>query len=240
LRLDPANRRAMLVMGRLLFLEGMAKEDNDILQEGRNYYEQALQMGAEDFQLFLDMAQLMGVEGDADGAKTFLEMAKAAFPRYVGPDNPYQLLAQLYQQEGNNDAALKEMEALARIVELQVDVRQQLAQYYLGRGDTQRGLQYLQEIENVTPLSSQLQSQLAQLLMREERYAEAATSYKVILGMADAGAQHDAARKSLVQALFSSEQFDEARDLCEQQLVARPGDAFWTQWLNKVKAAQGR
>ncbi|MGE3853383.1 MAG: hypothetical protein AB7K09_16715, partial [Planctomycetota bacterium] len=67
LRLDPANRRAMLVMGRLLFLEGMAKEDNDILQEGRYYYEQALQMGAEDFQLFLDMAQLMGVEGDADG-----------------------------------------------------------------------------------------------------------------------------------------------------------------------------
>ena len=239
LRLDPGNRRAMLVMGRLLYLEGMAKEDNDILQQGRDYYEQALQMGVEDFQLFLDMAQLMGVEGDAEGAKDFLNMAKEAFPRYVGENNPYQLLAQLYQQEGNNDAALKEMEGYARIVEHEVQVRGQLVQFYMGRGDTQKALQYLQEIENVTPLNSQLQQQLAGLLVREERWAEAATAWSVILGMADAAAQHDNARRQLVQALFNDAQWDAALELCDSQLIARPGDRFWTQWRDKVKAAKG-
>ncbi|MDH3514581.1 MAG: tetratricopeptide repeat protein, partial [Gammaproteobacteria bacterium] len=73
--------------------------------------------------------------GDLERAETALREAKRQFPEFAGKHSPYNLLAQVYLQRGDDAAAIAELEAVVDIDADNLDAHQQLADLYLASGN---------------------------------------------------------------------------------------------------------
>jgi len=99
--------------------------------------------------------------GQTEEAIAALEEARAIFPEYAGPDSPTRLLARLYLERGEDDAALEPMRAYAAIAESDLDAHIELADLEEKLGQPAESRRALTEAIWIDPFRAELHTRLA-------------------------------------------------------------------------------
>jgi tetratricopeptide (TPR) repeat protein len=154
-------------------------------------YEKFLSLGADDLLARLGLAQIALDGSDSAEAIRQYEAAKACFPRYVGPGNPYLALSRLHTAAGEVEKAVKEMEAYARIAPEDFSVRRRLASHYRRTKDDAGLLRVCAEMVDIHPFGAERGDPPDMDLHRD--YADA---------LARAGRKDEALRERKVQTLL--------------------------------------
>ncbi|MDZ7265776.1 MAG: tetratricopeptide repeat protein [candidate division KSB1 bacterium] len=116
-------------------------------------------------------------------AEKYLRQAKALLPAYVGADNPYQLLADLYWQQGRQQEAVAELEVLTSRNGEALDAALLLADWQLARRDSVAAAAALARALAIYPYDLQRQRQFGQLALALRQPARAAMAFEAVLGL---------------------------------------------------------
>ncbi|MEQ8765534.1 MAG: tetratricopeptide repeat protein [Planctomycetota bacterium] len=176
LEVDPESARGWLIRGKLALREQSP-------EKARSFMERGFGLGGEDAFVRLRYAGLLQAAGELDAAVEQLENAKAAFPRYVGPDSPYRLLYQIYSMRGETEKAYAELEALADIAETDMEARQLLAERAFEQKDWQKAQMYLEEILGIDPFLVGPHEMMATVHREQSRFELAIRELEVILSI---------------------------------------------------------
>ena len=166
--------------------------------------------------------------GRTDEAIGHLERARNLFPEYAGEDAPGVVLADLYEQRGDPDAAIRALVAVTDINESFLHAYMELARLYGETGDARREADILLRSQYIWPLEAETHDRLAELAsevgdieleIRERRalvalrpvdMAEA--HFRLALAYEKAG-EHRSARRAVLAALEVAPNFGDAQDL---------------------------
>jgi tetratricopeptide (TPR) repeat protein len=181
-----------------------------------------------DFMRQLARANELIGERRNDEAKPYLERAKALFPEYAGPGNPYSGLAGIHMAAGDTAAAMAELDALAAINENDYDANFALARLRNATGNARAAAGALERAIWISPYDKTLHEQLAELyvglndaqgLVRARRALvaldpvdRAEALYQLALALQAAG-DNAAARREVVRALEIAPNFQKAQEL---------------------------
>ena len=179
-------------------------------------------------------------EGKVDEAATYLERAKALFPEYAGPNNPYALLARIHTEKGAPRRAADELTRLTGMDENAYEANVELAKLLEQLGDSRGSAAALERAIYINPYDIDLHGRLAamydalgdnRLLVRERRalvalepvdMAEA--QYQLALAYRKSG-DRISARRSVLHALELAPNFAKAQELLLELQVggSKPG-----------------
>ncbi len=116
-------------------------------------------------------------------AEHYLRQAKSLLPVYVGPDNPYDLLAELYWQQGRQHEATAELEALTRRNGEALQAALKLGEWQLARHDTAAAAQALARALAIYPYDLRRQRLLGELYLALRQPALALPAFEAVLGL---------------------------------------------------------
>lgn len=116
-------------------------------------------------------------------AERYLKQAKELFPAYVGHDNPYLLLANLYWQQNRQTEAVAELEFLTSRNGEALDAALQLSDWQLARKDTAKAASALSRALAIYPYDLKRQRQLGELYLALRQPAKAVPALTAVLGM---------------------------------------------------------
>jgi tetratricopeptide (TPR) repeat protein len=167
-------------------------------------------------------------DGRSEEAIAHLEQARDLFPEYAGEDAPGVVLAELYEQRGDLDAAIRELAAVTDINESFLGAYRKLADLYGETGDARREADILERSMYIWPLDAEAHVRLAELATGlrdsdveiQERQAIVALGpvdmaeahYRLALAYENAG-ELRAARSAVLAALEVAPNFRDAQDL---------------------------
>ena len=189
---------------------------------------QRAERNQEDWAAQIAAGRAMIEAGRDDRAVIFLERAKALFPQYSGPDNPYEHLATLQLERGNRRAAADELTALTRLNENQYAANLKLAELLTELGDEGGAAEALERAVYIHPYDVAVHERLAGLYAARRQFSKAVRERKAILALdpvdrsgalyqlalahRDAG-DTAAARRTVLQALEVAPGFAQAQTL---------------------------
>lgn len=141
----PNDAEAFLIRGELALLR---KRPDLALEQ----LEKGFAAGAEEFFSRLQLAGLLAKKKDAEGVKSALRAAIAAFPRFADPKaSPHVKLASLLAAEEKLDESTSLLEEFCRISGAAIEPRLTLAERYEARGDQASVARVLDEVLSVDP-----------------------------------------------------------------------------------------
>ena len=163
--------------------------------------------------------------GDAVGALT---RAIELYPEYTAQQNPYELLAEVYIQMGDNAGAIETLSRFAALSEYAYGTYLQLAGLMRETGDTEGAADILTRAMYIHPMDLEGHRELGQVSLDDEDFAVAAREYEVLLALDVpdlantyfnlASAQYGAgqvaeARRSILRCLEIAPSFEAAQEL---------------------------
>jgi tetratricopeptide (TPR) repeat protein len=139
----------------VILLEGRLAERNKREDLALAHYRRFLDLKQDDLEVRLFLAKKeLGEGGDRAKAIEHLEAAKKCFPRYLGKDSPYVLLAQLHRGAGKMDLAIRELEAFAEIAAEDYGVRKELKAWYRSKSNHAAVARVSEEMIDVSPFGA--------------------------------------------------------------------------------------
>jgi tetratricopeptide (TPR) repeat protein len=133
LKVDDACIDALVVLAGV-----MGTPERRRFDKAAELYGKAIEAGATDFQTKWQRALMLCKGEDWDRAIPALEEAKAAYPRYIGPNNPYEKLIEIYELRKDEENKLKQMEQLIAIDHDTFKLRKDIAEIYKKRGEKEK------------------------------------------------------------------------------------------------------
>ncbi len=158
---------------------------------------------------------------DYDDAETRLREALDIYPDYIGPENPYQGLAEVYRARGEQARLVAILERFLNVSEYGAAEARELADLYEQRGEADQAIAYLERSFEVEPYDLPAHDRLATLYEARGRDARAAEARRAILALHPvdkAQAYYDLAR-----SLCRSGDVAQARRAVLQSLELAPG-----------------
>lgn len=172
---------------------------------------------------FLDALQTgyeaLGAEQWADAIAAF-EEARALYPAFTDPGNPYDGLITAYRATGDNQKLMETLEQFLSISEHGAAEARELGMMYLAQGQAERATNYLERSLQVAPYDREVHTELATLHAGAGNFDKAVRSRRAILGLnpVDRAAAYYEFARVLQQATRS----DEAKRAVLQSLELAP------------------
>lgn len=145
--------------------------------------EAAAEDNPESFYAHLILGRLLHAQGNYEEAAAALTTAKELFPQYVNSENPYQLLADIYSKQGNDEAAMQELEALTAIDEDDIESCLELAQLYERHQRTDDLIRVLTRAIMINPFDSKARNMRGRAYEWQNRHDEAVMEYQAALAV---------------------------------------------------------
>ena len=186
-----------------------------------------------DFQAYLQLGIVLFKEENFTEAKQFLNQAYELLPTYTGYPSPPLVLSQIYEQEGNREAQLAQLELLLQNQQHDIDSAMILANAALESSNFERAEYYISRALEVDPYRSDVHLLKAELAEAMGDTAAAVTEYEVLVNLdindpveartdlAEAylrNGQADAARQNVLFALEIAPSFRRAQEILLQSV----------------------
>ena len=180
------------------------------------------------FALRIRAAELLAADGDTQGALTHYLRALELFPYVTGKGNPYESVAKLLEQKGDQAQAAKVLESLVKTDENNLDALKAIARIRLALGERQQALAALQASFFISPFDYKLHTQAGELSADLKNYSQALTEFQVALALAPpniaeanynvASAFHalgrqPEAKRAVLRALEAAPRYEKAQEL---------------------------
>jgi tetratricopeptide (TPR) repeat protein len=180
------------------------------------------------FALRIRAAELLAADGDTQGAVTHYTRALELFPYVSGKGNPYESLAKLLEQKGDQAQAAKVLESLVKTDENNLEALKTIARLRLALGERQQALDALQASFFISPFDYKLHTQAGELSIELKDYAKALTEFQVTLALAPpnvaeanfnvasayhALGQQPEAKRAVLRALEAAPRYEKAQEL---------------------------
>jgi tetratricopeptide (TPR) repeat protein len=136
-----------------------------------------------DFLAHLRLGALLHEQKDHDGAVKHLTIARDLLPEYATVPNPRLILSKIYEERGEVDAMLRELDELIKYQQHAFEVCFKLAQAAHKRNDYDRAAYYLERAVAVNPYHLDTHKILAKIAMKQRDYKKAIREYKVLLAL---------------------------------------------------------
>jgi tetratricopeptide (TPR) repeat protein len=135
------------------------------------------------FPLNLRAGALYQAEGDLKSAARHFKRAADLFPYYTGPGNAYESLADIYEKQGDTEAAAQALKLLVHLDENNLAALRRLAQLRLKQGDGARALEALRLSFYISPFDSGGHAQAGELLLAQADAASALREFQAALAL---------------------------------------------------------
>jgi cellulose synthase operon protein C len=180
------------------------------------------------FALRIRAAELLAADGDLQAAAAHYIRALELFPYVTGPGNPYETLAKLFEEKGDQAQAAKILEGLVKNDENNLEALKTIARIRLALGDRQQALDALQASFFISPFDYKLHTQAGELSVELKNYSQALTEFQVALALAPpniaeanynvAAAYHalgrqPEAKRAVLRALEAAPRYEKAQEL---------------------------
>ncbi|HEX6718607.1 MAG TPA: hypothetical protein VF088_15990, partial [Pyrinomonadaceae bacterium] len=180
------------------------------------------------FALRIRAAELLAADGDTQAAVTHYVRALELFPYATGAGNPYESLAKLLEQKGDQAQAAKVLDALVKTDENNLEALKTIARIRLALGERQQALDALQASFFISPFDYTLHTQAGELSAELKDYGRALTEFQVALALAPpnlaeanynvATAYHamgrqPEAKRAVLRALEAAPRYEKAQEL---------------------------
>jgi tetratricopeptide (TPR) repeat protein len=180
------------------------------------------------FALRIRAAELLTADGDTQGAVDHYIRALELFPYVSGKGNPYESLAKLLEQKGDQAQAAKVLESLVKTDENNLEALKTIARLRLALGERQQALDALQASFFISPFDYKLHTQAGELSIELKDYAKALTEFQVTLALAPpnvaeanfnvasayhALGQQPEAKRAVLRALEAAPRYEKAQEL---------------------------
>jgi tetratricopeptide (TPR) repeat protein len=223
---------------RLHLLRGRIAFDAGRMDKAREWYEKYLASGNDEMTCRLHLARIVEAADDYAGARKHYEAAKACFPLYAGPGNPWSEVSRLKRGEGDLDGAMKELEGLAKLRSTDMEIRTELASWYESKGDWKQVAEILGQVVQIYPLHKPsvmpVHVRLARARMRLADLAGSALEFEVALALGVPEGDVAPVRTELGEVYFLSGQLRDARFQAEAALEIAPDFAPARELLEKI------
>ncbi len=162
-----------------------------------------------DFQAHLQLGVILLQDNQYDQAMQHLKIAKQLVPKYGGFPSPQQVLSELYEKLGDEDAMLQELQSLISFQQHDFNGLMKLAENAWETGDLANCEYYLYRAIAVDPYSVDIHRLLADLSKRKLDYVSAVREYRILLELdvTDPVATHT----NLAEVLFQNGDIKEAK-----------------------------
>lgn len=175
----------------------------------------------ESFYAHLMLGQALHALNRYEEAIAPLERARTLFANYTHAGNPHALLAEIYLEQGNTEAAMEALEALTAFDEDDIESCKTLAGLYVGEGRRGEALRSLERAVLINPFDAEIRKMRAGAYERDGRPDLAVPEYEAVLAVETTDrvqAQYDLAR-----AYLAAGRKDDARKAALKALEAAPG-----------------
>lgn len=175
----------------------------------------------ESFYAHLMLGQALHMQQRYEEAIAPLEHARTLYANYTHAGNPHALLAEIYLELGNTEAAMEVLEALTAVDEDDFESCTTLAGLYAGAGRRGDALRILERAVMIDPFDAGIRKMRAGLYERDGRPDLAVPEYEAVLAVETTDrvqAQYDLAR-----AYLAAGRKDDARRAALKALEAAPG-----------------
>jgi len=214
-----------------LFLEAELAISDREEERAADLYDEAFEVGGEDFLARMARGGLLEAGGDLEGAELEYMAAEDAFPGFEDKRLAAELrLASLYVRQDRTDEA---MQATARYLAFDPSAyaeRLRVAEWHVEAGRFEAAEKLYHEANEVDPFARRLHKLWAETLVALERYEEALREYRVALIVPRnldrdgppplAGAERAELLAGSAAVLLALERFDEARATAQTALAA--------------------
>lgn len=182
----------------------------------------------ETFALHLRAAQLLAADGNTTEAAAHYARAIELVPYITGEGNPYQGLAQLFEQKGQNSRAAEVLESLVSKDENDIEALRNIARLRLADGDKQHALDALKASFFISPFDYSSHTKAGELSADLKNFDQALAEFKIALALQPpniaeanfnvAGAYYALgrqaeAKKSVLRALEAAPRYEKAQEL---------------------------
>ena len=175
----------------------------------------------ESFYVHLMLGQALHAQARFEEAVTPLERARALYGHYTHPGNPHELLAEIYLELDNTEAAMEVLEAITAVDEDDIASCKTLAQLYARQGRRGDALRILERAVMIDPFDGEVRELRGSLFEGDGRPHLAVPEYEAVLAVETTDrvqAQYDLAR-----AYLAAGRKDDARKAALKALEIAPG-----------------
>src|SRR5688572_7353966 len=180
------------------------------------------------FALRIRAAELFAADGDTATAATHYIRALELFPYVTGKGNPYESLAKLLEQKGDEAQAAAVLEKLVSKDENNLEALKTVARIRSALGQRQEALDALQASFYITPFDYKLHAQAGELSVELKNYPQALAEFQVALALqppniAEANynvatafhalGRQPEAKRAVLRALEAAPRYDKAQEL---------------------------
>lgn len=228
LKLDDANVDALVVLA-----ESMGTAERRRFDKAAELYGKAIAAGATDFATRLAHAKMLHKAGMIDEAIPAFEEAKKAFPRYIGTDNPYEFLADIFRERGDKVRLLEQLEQLLAINHDSFKLRMEAAELYRARGDRDRVIATLESALFIGVFDTRLHAWLGRAYRDAGHHAKALHEFRASVLLLQEAEKKDPGKWQVKIAEFQAEgasmlvalgKREEGRVLAREALLADPAN----------------
>jgi tetratricopeptide (TPR) repeat protein len=136
-----------------------------------------------DFQAHFQLGLILYENKDYDGAVTHLKIARDLLPEYSEVPNPRQILADIYEVQGDRTAMLRELEDLVKYRQNAFDACYKLALAYRQQKDDAKVIYFLERAIAVDPYDLDVHRILAGTALETADYQRAIREYKILAAL---------------------------------------------------------
>ncbi len=198
-----------------------ARRDEDALKA-------LLEESPNDFFANLFMGRLLREKGSNQEAERYLLRAKGLFPEFVEPENPYQILADMYLEADREEEALGELLAWTQYDENAVGPLRRAADIYRQTENWGKAAELLERAVYINPYDPQVHRRLGEAAEKSGVWRKAVAAYQVLVALKpvdQAGAHlrlarawlgsgdRRSAKQETLRALELAPSFDDALEL---------------------------
>jgi len=134
-----------------------------------------------DFQAHLKLGVILYEKGEYEDAIIHLTIASDLLPKYGLYPNPRQTLADIYNDQGNEEAMLKELEELVKYQQHAFTPCYELAQAAIEHQDYIKAAYYLERAIAVNPYHLDVHRLLARIALEQADYDTAIREYRLLV-----------------------------------------------------------
>ncbi|MBF0280515.1 MAG: tetratricopeptide repeat protein [SAR324 cluster bacterium] len=149
-----------------------------------------------------------------------LKVARSLLPEYGGFPSPYQILADLYKEQGNEKARLAELERWISFQQNAFEATYTLANSAYTQKKYERAVYYLMRALAINPYETKVHKNLAEIFLKRKQYQDAIREYRILVSLEDTDPVN--ARTNLADALLRDGQKAEAKETILAALEMAP------------------
>lgn len=136
-----------------------------------------------DFLAHFQLGLILYAAKNLQGAIDHLTAARDLLPGYSASPNPRQILAAIYEELGDTQAMIRELEALVNVQQHAYNACLKLGRAARARKEFNRAVYYLQRAIAVNPYDQDVHRSLGAVAMQRSDYTTAIREYRVLLAL---------------------------------------------------------